>query len=132
MIKTVTLETAKALKEAGFRQETDFYWSQLHYSRPNELPKIVHESDCRHKEQRDLFSAPSSDEILELLPHTVTKPGYSQLYLLTLWKENANEYHVAYSPLWELSHFEAQTFSGDNPAEILAAMWLYLKKEGLL
>lgn len=60
-----SLSSAKRLKNFGLTQESIFYWSELHYGGS---AKIVHESDCRHKRARELYSAFTVSELLVNFP----------------------------------------------------------------
>lgn len=123
MIKTVSLETAKALKEAGLRQDdSSFYF--VNWGK-------VQAWQCRHKEYIDKFwdevvdkgyatiAAPTTDELLEELPKhmrlgiTIGSKEYA------VWDDSA-------------SQFTKGVYVGNNLAEAVAKMWLYLKKEGLI
>ncbi len=113
-MKTVTLETAKKLKEAGFPQKTYMLWAVYVNERAILIPSyetspelavdgIVH------------YAAPTAEEVLDQLPECLiskTKDGY---IIMCSQKE-----------------FERNTWKDESLAEAAAKMRLYLKKEGLL
>lgn len=122
MISTVTLETAKALKKAGFGNGTEFYWpdggdlctKEQYYDFldwANSVGKPEGSSIQEH------FSAPTTDELLEELPTNThiykTESGYSCSSFTNPRKASI-------------------TFVGNSAPEVTAKMWLWLKKEGLI
>lgn len=119
MIKTVTLETAKALKEAGFPQITDLFWTEMDGSMHiTEMRGIIH----------DDYAAPTSEEILEELASGIRIKAH-HLYL-QMGKMTDNLFTVSYRSMTDIE-MDIQKDAESLP-EALAAMWLYLKKEGLL
>lgn len=135
MIKTVRLETAKALKEAGFKQDdSSFYF--VNWGK-------VQVWQCRHKEYIDKYwdevvdkgyttlAAPTTDELLEELPQYLDSKNAGNLTLES----------VDFGKQWSLFYPIKDEFGEDSwlheeressLPEALAAMWLFLKKEGLL
>jgi hypothetical protein len=102
MTKTISLETAKRLKEAGWAQEgaTRQVYSASH-------------GRIYPKDKNDLFASPSCDELLDALPACLlvkeTGLGYSVKYANGIWIKGFRE-----------------------PAEALAALWLQLRKQGTI
>lgn len=75
MIKTVTLETAKKLKEAGFPQETEFYWNDAHENRLSDgswdkIPARLLAKNHYYgtSPNDDFYAAPTAEEVLDELP----------------------------------------------------------------
>lgn len=110
MIKTVSLETAKLLKEAGFRQNTSMVWRKyqrwLCEDRNNEY--IDHGWSI---EELDETSAQTTNELLDemsdnhILDYCNSDDGkHTQNYLMNLYRDPNK----------------------------LAECWLWLKKEGLI
>lgn len=110
MIKTVSLETAKKLKDAGFRQDTEIFF--------NKGGKYI--------------AAPTTDELLDELPdHIVIDNrqfgGDKRNSIGTLVIGNPNYiFNVQYRP--DIS----PCFKNESFPEALAQMYLFLAKEGLL
>lgn len=145
MIKTVSLETAKALKEAGFRQDTLFYFVKAKYDKEFHLSMfktqeafeenyIVYDgigisshSSVEIELAIESYPAPTTDELLEELPDFLD--GSALLYWKKLW-QGKTCYFAEISTL--NARKESKFFSGDSLPEALAKMWLHLKKEGLL
>lgn len=110
MIKTVTLETATALKEAGFKQESEFYWCLFQGQ-----TILCYWETCIDKGLGEIIcAAPTSDELLEEIPRPITILRYSGTYRLDCGIKNQ------IGPV------------NESLPEALVQMWLYLKKEGLL
>lgn len=130
MIPTVSLTTARALKEAGYDKETLFNWQNAEstddYGYHKDLWCLT-KTDEIWNEKYQRISAPCSDEILEELPEHI--PSGHRLVVLKIEKE----YCVAYQALIPMSGLYTHVeYCNESLPEALAAMWLYLKKEGLL
>lgn len=109
MIKTVSLETAKLFKEAGFRQDTEFMWCY----KP-EPPKLVPVIEFGKPMGRKLIcAAPTTDELLEELP----------LGFIRIERHNGCFIIEVPSLKYAKSHMELP--------EALAQMWLWLQSENL-
>lgn len=108
MIRTVSLETAKKLKDEGFIQGTDLFWTEVDGSfQITPMRGIIH----------DDYAAPTTDELLEELP----------------WEINMNELTIEKGRLGFLIKYgEISIYEQKELCECLAQMWLFLKKEGLL
>ncbi len=120
MIKTVSLETAKALKDAGFRQDNMAYYY------PGELSCFKGPVSMEWGIESGLnshfkYAAPTTDELLEELPEIVKDQR------LNISKER-NLYFVSY----EYEDNLLQCFHRKSLPEALAQMWLHLKKESLI
>lgn len=137
MIKTVTVETAKQLKAAGFPQNTFMMFGYWHGEEYSLQPKM---SLYRHNgpDNTDQFSisAPTTDELMEHIPSGM----YRQVQLaFNLWHFGSPRiYAVQYEPVhWKITGdptrrqpFEA--IVNESLPEALAELWLWLKVEGLL
>ena len=86
-MKTVILDTAKLLKEAGFLQESYFWWVQDngHWHLEHERPQ------GQEWENFECIAALTSDEILDQLPYEVRG------YLLNFGKCSDSSYMVYYN-----------------------------------
>lgn len=124
MIKTTSLETSKALKEAGFRQEDITYWwhdynvhndglSVKNYYLMNEKPT--------HSGLAKDYAAPTTDELLEELPKDTEICKRLSNYFIVNCEVDAK------GPTWLHVRFDNESLP-----EALAQCWLWLKKEGLL
>jgi len=126
MIKTVTLQTAKLLKESGFKQNSHF----CHYLNKHEDTAINTTADCLFYpvEFWDIFSAPTSDELLEEIPYGLRCTDCD--YWLNIQKSRFDTYDVRYTDAF---HNNVKIIEqGENLPEAIARMWLCLKKEKLI
>lgn len=132
MIKTVSLETAKLLKENGFRQDTHFWHSERKYKRPDEENKVISSSYIGHgvhAKSRNIYAAPCTDELLEELPCDIDGLG---LIICKIDSGNDGIYYVSYENCITHAYLTTTTFKNEYLPESLASMWLWLKKEGLI
>lgn len=118
MIKTVSLETAKLLKENGFRQDTSFDWVEGDMGGMS-IARIGYESSW--SKYHSHCSSPTTDELLEELPVEIF---IDERKVLVIGKIK-NGYQCAYRP-------HPIKFENILLAESLSRMWLWLKQEGLL
>lgn len=128
MIKTVSLDTARKLKESGFRQDTEYSWAESSSVMDSHL---VHKSNFAACIVKDWFSAPTTDELIEELPACIVKeqePKKDVNCWLEIEKTYADEYIVAYR------HSQSELYEVINQSlpESLASMYLWLKSQGLL
>ncbi len=86
MIQTPDLETCKKLKEAGFNQDTNFYWTKYFYigeRDDTDNDNRIGEADIQwtvgkrinYKEEEFSIAAPLTDELFDLLPSTIDIKG---------------------------------------------------------
>ena len=115
MIKTATLQTAKLLKESGFKQDTYF----VHYLNKHEDTAINTVSDriFYPSEYWDEFPSPTTDELLEELPYAINI------------NKGPFEYRVSYHIVARVDNI---SFLDKSLSEALAKMYLWLKKEKLI
>lgn len=111
MIHKVSLETAKLLKENGFRKECHFGYCDG-------------ELECNPSPTEWPIYAPTTDELLEELP------WHTQIYKGT--DGNLGQYICHLDARSVIGQKETKWFYHKDLCEALAQMWLYLKKEGLL
>ena len=139
-MKTVTRETAKQLKEAGFPQDTYFFYTK---NGERVTPMDMHN-------QHLYYAAPTADEVLDQLPTTVRFPNggdkrnwqnvshipkkelEEMRFIGLLGINKPNKWVVLYQTYIILGNEIKASTGSDNLAEAAALMWLYLKKEGLL
>lgn len=62
-----SLDVSRELRNLGVPQESLFYWSEWHFHRPNEVPRIIHKSDTRGNKTK-LWSAFTVAELGVMLP----------------------------------------------------------------
>jgi hypothetical protein len=124
MVETTSLELSKKLKEAGFPQETDFYWIQetdadfqLYYACPQEdFYLSLGEGALYNLEIVEIYAAPTGQEIGMLLMSNIDE--FIRNTLPTLNSELFYEWYTTDHPYY-------------NP-NLLAKVWLYLREIGLL
>lgn len=142
-MKTVSLETARKLKEAGFPQRgSDVYylkldtWTDFHI----EDEKTVTETqDLKHYDGKPVvefcYSAPCACEILEQLPQAILKRQYKAEagFKLTITMEDSSNYGLGWcvgyvNPMgeYQVSRFEKSL------VEALAELYCWCKKGGYL
>ncbi|SRR6266702_3082958 len=139
-MKTVSLELAKQLKEAGYPQDVCHLGSWYYQGAPNEIEKekgyvlLMHNNLLAARELIKVL-APTFDEIVDVLPREIKKNH--SVYWLCIEPANHLEeisselkgFAVGYrnSKEWIAPFFEASLI-----ADAAAKMYLYLKKERLL
>jgi hypothetical protein len=111
-VKTVSLETAKLLKEAGFKKDCHFGF-------------IDDEYECNPSPMEWPIYAPTSDELLEELPYNINLKGWNKYFSIS---KTDVQYYVSYMGGGSDNLCE----SNKSLPEALAQMWLYLRKEGLI
>src|SRR5260221_9303906 len=112
-MKTVSLELAKQLKEAGYPQDSYFWYSQRNYSKQSPI-------DLRNKKgYADNWSAPTADEILYRLPGNIytSKEGLG--------------FRVQQGVTGDATSRYAHCIQNKSLADAAAKIWLYLKKNNL-
>lgn len=126
MIKTCSLGLSKQLKEAGFPQETEFYYIDDGYGYIYQYNKTSFFTIEKKLKAKVVF-APTAEEILERLPANIKED-----YNLQIGKENEYNYVVWYRKALPQNYRTYVLFSDKSLTEAAGKMWLYLKKEGLL
>ncbi len=137
MIQTVSLETAKALEDAGFNHETYFMYGTWNGEMVLESKKTFYRHKGPDNTDQHCISAPTTDEILEDLPAYIEIKKNMVTYLRIELIAHDRSFRVQYQ-----RKFDEGSKTSDripvNPicerllSEALAQMWLWLKKEGLL
>jgi hypothetical protein len=120
---TVDFELAKKLKKAGYKQESVFHWLRYKQIKLSKLVWAMDDGDIFLSDSQ--YSAPTTDELLEMLPH------FFHQYELTIVKSK-NKYTVSYFDLGDCEHYLNMIFVEEKLCNALAKMYLYLKKEGLI
>lgn len=129
MIRTVSLQTARVLKEAGFGQKAELFWAI--YKTRGRTPVLYHDTVADAYDVGETFAAPTSDELLEELRKVkYDSMGFPALQII--WA--LGKWHVHYrNPPTEWSKNGSQEVGIDNELpESLAKMWIWIKKEGIL
>lgn len=139
MIKTVSLETAKLLKDNGFSQEkSEKHWVDLNFSGARGTLKpyamsFLHGDKPWDKEslysKHYLASAPSTDELLEELPDMVNFKNFNGMLII---QKRLKYFDVYYRRFSGNGYFPKNIRGYESLPEALAQMWLYLKKEGFI
>ena len=127
----VSLELAKQIQEAGFKKETEFWWTQ--HKEQEQNPNY---RDCAMvcdkgtlemypSEFWNLYPAPLATEILEELPFRLREVDDD--YWLWVTKLKHGGYEVRYR---NSNHSRTlKIVQDDSLPNALAKMWLYLHKE---
>lgn len=138
MIKTCTLETARLLKEAAFKQETHYQWADVHnvyriwqnedvVSWPHQESFIGWKQENRER----CISSPTTDELLEELKKIEYEsngfPSLMIFYVFGKWSVCFRNPPISWIEKGSQS-------AGENIelVEACAGLWLWLKKEGLI
>ena len=135
-IKTTSLETSKALKEAGFRQDSVWYWIQYEdHTAALQIDGHCQGQECYIPADWKLtgyaIAALTTDELLEELPFVIVKentPKHDVNCWLQIEKTDDKEYIVHYSH----SQSDLHEVARESLPEALAQMWLWLRKENLV
>ena len=117
MIKTVSLQTAKLLKEEGFPQETALFYRVDEFG--NVFERNANEDPLKMQKvlgTNIYYAKHTTDELLEELPDDI----------ITIYKVN-----YGYQVSCDVHQIEKKIYDKCLP-EALAQMWLYLKKSNLL
>lgn len=133
MITTVSLETAKLLKEAGLNKKAMFLWVTLQTGNMYQTDVVYEpcfEVGRKTKITRHCW-AYTTDELLAELPFYLVKYGEITLKKNHLPRPPHSGYHCLYQKT--INNKESSvTICADTSAECLARMYLYLAKERLL
>jgi hypothetical protein len=127
MIKTVSLETAKLLKDAGFEHQCDFWWESIKGMTETKW-MLCFKGDHQPYLSNliELIKAPTADELLEELP-----TDQYEIYI----GNDCKQYHIGFNRAYG-HHSEQQCrdsyFADSSLVEAVAKLWLWLKKENLL
>ena len=134
----VSQKKAMRLKEAGFPQETEFYWVKWkgeYNSGWNLISKrrlsIEHKKLLSGQTQcYKIISAPLTDEILKWLPPYIDEAD--NVYSLEIYKTAKKQYIVAYPETMDKIFWKNYEAREDTLPDALAMMVIELGKEGLL
>lgn len=130
-MKTVSLELAQSLKEAGFPQDTHFY---ITFDKFENTEKLVTYSRAlidgkEHKKhiRDDWYAAPTAEEILEQLPASVIDKETRENTPLRIYR--GSDWLVSYHVTFNRPFLEAKD---KCLAEAAGKMYLYLVENHLL
>ena len=116
-----SLELSKQLKEAGYKQEGEFWWAET--SKGNLLCSRETTDIISTDDLESTYDAPLASELMERLPKELQIKKFEDFYQITF-------------PAIEMNRIapndEDALIQDENLCNALAKMWLYLKKEGLL
>jgi hypothetical protein len=118
----VSLELAKQLKEAGFPQEGEFWWVLFEGEKEYVL-FYKPESWGFGRTVIDKIATPLATEIIERLPDFIINKNFLSVDIFELVKLR-DSYLCKYGVI--------KSLQDTNLCNVLAQMWLHLKKEGLL
>ena len=135
-MKTVSLETAKKLKEAGLELDTYFVWTNtgnLYIKQTGNTLWQTADFTGKYDLRGVYFPAPTLDELLEVMPCYTND---NENYLFGMLKSTDNKRYYAY---YRNGHHFAMVYNGctlyccnENPAEAVAELWLKLKANKLV
>lgn len=122
----VSLELARKLKDAGFPQETEFYWIETTqgWRVIRNPPEFIKE-----KMVPDIIAAPLASEIGERLPWVITVDNFQ--WVLVLMKRADGTWGILYERSTDGTSLGGSWFI-DNDANAKAKMWLWLKENSYL
>ena len=136
--QVVSLELAKQLKKAGYKQKGVWWWLIGENAEGHSAIQLV-----RNKEQRngvfpeEICVVPTVAELGEALPTSINQD--KKIFRLTIIKYIPSmQWVVEYKELGQsISLFDKENNKyvledADTEADARAKMWLYLKKNGLL
>ena len=143
--KVTSLKWAKKLKESGYVQEGEFYWSLDDEATRRKGEKVYHLAkypECTHydcySKQTEHYSAPLTDELLERLPNEVEVK--ERFYIITIIPQK-DDSAVFYKCKNERCYNCPDVRGGmpcnkygqvaDKLPDALAEMYVFLSKEGL-
>lgn len=121
-VKTVSLETAKLLKESGFPQFTHMCFALENKGGQNWEYELM---PNHFQAELEFIGAPITDELLNELPTAHERLG--NLMFKKVIRKKVVKYQCTYG-----NQDESPSFEDESLPEVLAKMWLYLKKENLL
>jgi hypothetical protein len=120
----VSLDMAKKLKETGYPQEESlFHWLA---KGEHVLIKYFEYLVIQKEYANMLFAAPTTDELLERLPHCVSFDFYFEFL------KRQPYYMVSYISARQQKNLHSEQSSIKDPTNCLAQMWLWLKENNLL
>lgn len=140
MIKTVSLDTAKLLKKNGLNlKKSLFMWVELNNGGCLWQEAVVFRNTFEvdiNTVYKIIAPAPTTDEILELIPARLRCLDIDYWFFMSPLKENS-AYDCRYKGWIETGHlapWQKTKMWVQEPllCEALAQMWLHLKREGYL
>lgn len=125
---TPSFETCKALKEAGFKQETEFYYHEDEWDNISLDHKALEDDHGEYCGRiLRICAAPTAEEIMEELPATLGTPYYR--LTITLEDGNGPNKYCAY---YGEDKYKEIGFWNSNLSEALASLWLWAKSNNYL
>lgn len=128
----VSLDLAKQLKEAGYKQDDSlfYYWIDKILDKYTRPPELVYGLPKSTKDSIAVIAAPTSADIGEQLPWCFElhfNPGTKQ------WSCEQESTEIATSKgSFSFPDVGGVCFFADTEADARAQCWLYLKHQGLL
>lgn len=134
---TVSIERARALKEAGWKQnDCSHYWVEIVVPRlkreePSREWKLLTQRESNEalfKFTEQKIAAPTAEEVLRELPVDVIIDGYE--YRIEMLKRHGvsnDKYYVNYR-----YYTKVYEFMEDTLADATTSAWIYLKENNLL
>lgn len=129
MVHTVSVDTARQLKAAGFPQETEFWWINTSHrvtadgKRINYYNRLGYKTDLDHLASlHEDLAAPIAEEILQTLPGAFGRDN--SIHIPTFIKDDA--IYMAFFTSDDSSD-TLPSFREHTLAEALAQMWLFMR-----
>jgi hypothetical protein len=125
-MNTTNLELSRELREAGYPQESYFYWEKwITEEEGYSLLHYISITEWNEDDKNRMFASPTADEILERLPLFIKDNGHGRGRLVV--EKGINGWTVGYINDWGRMNKNDKSL-----ADAVAKMWLYLKKNNLL
>jgi hypothetical protein len=131
-MKTVSLELAKQLEEAGYDGGHEFYFAE--YGSRGDFTRVDYVELANDLNEHTAIPAPTADEILDQLPATfleVTTYLPLTIEVNASVSESGRSVCIRYGSPQSVVN-RPHICGNESLADAAAKMWLYLKKEGLL
>ena len=117
----VSLDTAKALKAAGWTKPTHFQWLiKNNGSQPDQI--VDFHTDHHSENHYTYFPCPTAEEVLRELPEKID---------LNEWRRDLQ--FIFISPekgKWEVSYGQFKKFKNKSLSEAAAQIWLWCVEQG--
>jgi hypothetical protein len=129
---TVTLDTAKRLKEAGWDKETYFWYAYDREHSESQSPyQLIHLKDFGYCyfEKSNSYPAPTLRELLDEMPEILENHRGKNYFVM---QRVGNIYTCGYSLNSVHSFFHGIARTHTNPCEAVAELFLKLKSEQLI
>lgn len=125
---TVSLEIAKKLKEAGYKQDNSLFYYQGYLHSEGRVELVTKE---KLDGDYDFIAAPTAEEFGEQLPF-IFVDKFPKAASNTNKKREYSLEIIKYKKYWGCTYTGYDLQEGKTLTDALAKMWLYLKQHQLL